>query len=78
MMMIAAIPTSEAIIMVICLIVTLVYGSIIEIRRDNELKELDEYHKATRIRLDRYIKELDDALNTLRTSKNTESKSKDC
>lgn len=76
-MMIAAIPTSEAIIMVICLIVTLVYGSIIEIRRDNELKELDEYHKATRIRLDRYIKELDDALNTLRTSKNTESKSKD-
>lgn len=77
-MMIAAIPTSEAIIMVICLIVTLVYGSIIEIRRDNELKELNEYHKATRIRLDRYIKELDDALNTLRTSKNTESKSKDC
>jgi len=76
--MIAAIPTSEVIIMVICLIVTLVYGSIIEIRRDNELKELDEYHKATRIRLDRYIKELDDALNTLRTSKDTESKSKDC
>lgn len=76
-MIAAAIPTSEAVFAVICLVVTMIYGAIVEIRRDNTVKELDEYHKEVTEKLDGYIEELDDAIDEIRTSKNTESKSKD-
>lgn len=76
MMMIAAtIPTSEAVFMVLCFVVTMIYGAIVEIRRDNTVKELDESFVVCRERLDAYMKSLDDA--EIRTSKNTESKSTD-
>ena len=42
MMIAATIPTSEAVFMVLCLVVTMIYGAIVEIRRDNTIKELDE------------------------------------
>lgn len=75
MMMIAAtIPTSEAVFMVLCFVVTMIYGAIVEIRRDNTIKELDESFVVCREGLDAYMKSLDDA--EIRTSKNTESKSK--
>lgn len=78
MMMIAAtIPTSEAVFAVICLVVTMIYGAIVEIRRDNTVKELDESFVVCRERLDAYMKSLDDAIDEIRTSKNTESKSTD-
>jgi len=78
MMMIAAtIPTSEAVFMVLCLVVTMIYGAIVEIRRDNTVKELDESFVVCRERLDAYMKSLDDAIDEIRTSKNTESKSTD-
>lgn len=78
MMMIAAtIPTSEAVFMVLCFVVTMIYGAIVEIRRDNTVKELDESFVVCRERLDAYTKSLDDAIDEIRTSKNTESKSKD-
>lgn len=76
-MMIATVTTSEAVFMVLCLVVTMIYGAIVEIRRDNTLQELDESFVNYRERLDDYMKNLDDAVDEIRTSKNTESKSKD-
>lgn len=76
-MMIATVTTSEAVFMVLCFVVTMIYGAIVEIRRDNAVNELDESFVNYRERLDAYMKNLDDAIDEIRTSKNTESKSKD-
>lgn len=76
-MMIATVTTSEAVFMVLCFVVTMIYGAIVEIRRDNAVNELDESFVNYRERLDDYMKNLDDAVDEIRTSKNTESKSKD-
>lgn len=74
MLIAATIPTSEAVFAGVCFVVMLVYGAIVEIRRDNNIKELDEYHKEVSEKLDGYIEELDDAINTVRAGKNTKSK----
>lgn len=76
-MMIATVTTSEAVFMILCFVVTMIYGAIVEIRRDNAVKELDESFVACRESLDNYAKSLDDAIDEIRTSKNTESKSTD-